>query len=88
MLDRKKIDEVVKKLVDSMPAGVQNIKSEMEKNFSKVLHAAFSKMDLVTREEFDAHVKVLHRTQKKLEELEKKVSGHEEHTKHKKSESK
>lgn len=33
----------------------------------------FSKMDLVTREEFDAQTKVLHRTRLKLETLEQKL---------------
>jgi BMFP domain-containing protein YqiC len=34
----------------------------------------FTKMELVTREEFDVQTEVLKRTRQKLEELEKKLS--------------
>ncbi len=48
--------------------------AELEKNFHAVLQAAFTKMDLVTRQEFDVQQGVLVRTRAKLEELEKQVA--------------
>ena len=44
---------------------------DMEKNLKAIILAIFSKLDLVTREEFDTQQKVLLATRKKLEELEK-----------------
>ena len=73
MLDPKKINEVVDRLVEALPEGVTHLSKEVEKNFRSILHATFNKMDLVTREEFDAQTKVLQRTRSKLERLEKRL---------------
>jgi len=68
-------DVLVKQLVDAIPAGLRSFPREVEKQFHQILQAAFVKMDLVTREEFDAQVRVLQRTREKLEALEKKLSN-------------
>lgn len=44
---------------------------DMEKNIKTIISSVFSKLDLVTREEFDTQQKVLLKTREKLEELEK-----------------
>lgn len=74
MFDTKQIDEAVKKLIDSLPPGVRNLKDELEKNFRSILQTTFAKMNLVTREEFDTQVQVLKRTREKLDKLEKKLA--------------
>lgn len=74
MLDKQKIDEMIQRLIDAVPPGVRNLKQEMEKNFRAILSSAFNKMDLVTREEFDAQVAVLKRTREKLDKLEEKLA--------------
>jgi len=73
MIDTKHIDELVKRLLAAIPPGVQKIGEEIDKNFHTILQAAFAKMDLVTREEFDAQVAVLEKTRKKVEALEKEM---------------
>lgn len=73
MFDTNKINEIVKNLLDSMPTGLKNMPEDIERNFKGVLQSAFAKMDLVTREEFDAQSKVLARTRQKLEQLEKRL---------------
>jgi len=47
---------------------------DIEKNIDALLKSMFTKMELVTREEFDVQTEVLKRTRQKLEELEKKLS--------------
>jgi BMFP domain-containing protein YqiC len=47
---------------------------DLEKNIDALLKGMFTKMELVTREEFDVQTEVLKRTRQKLEELEKKLS--------------
>lgn len=74
MIDTNKINEIVKGLVDSLPAGLKSMPEDIERNFKSVLQSAFAKMDLVTREEFDAQTKVLLRTREKLEQLEKRLN--------------
>jgi BMFP domain-containing protein YqiC len=54
------------------------MQSDIEKNAHVMLQAAFAKMDLVTREEFDVQQGVLARTRAKLDALEKQVADLEE----------
>ena len=47
--------------------------ADLEKNLKALLASFFSRLDLVTREEFDVQREVLARTRAKLQELEAKV---------------
>ena len=47
---------------------------DMEKNLKAMMSQGFSKLDLVTREEFDVQMQVLARTRAKLETLEARVA--------------
>ncbi|HDR9012085.1 TPA: accessory factor UbiK family protein [Burkholderia vietnamiensis] len=47
---------------------------DVERNVKAILTQGFSKLDLVTREEFDTQAQVLARTRVRLEELEKRVA--------------
>lgn len=53
-------------------------RSEIEAQFKALLQSAFSKLDLVSREEFDSQMVVLARTRARLEALESKVAAFEE----------
>lgn len=72
MFDAKFFDDLSKKLTKALPKGVQQACKDAEKNFQSILKSAFGKLDLVTREEFDAQVAVLRRTRKKVDDLEKR----------------
>ena len=70
-MENKLLDELnrrVKELVDASPA------RDMEKNLRALMSSTFSRLDLVTREEFDLQQGVLQRTREKLEQLEAKVA--------------
>jgi BMFP domain-containing protein YqiC len=47
---------------------------DLEKNVKTMLSQGFSRLDLVTREEFDIQAQVLARTRAKLEALEARVA--------------
>jgi BMFP domain-containing protein YqiC len=47
---------------------------DIEKNVKAMMSQGFSKLDLVTREEFDIQAQVLAKTRAKLEELEARVA--------------
>jgi len=47
---------------------------DIEKNVKAMLSSGFSKLDLVTREEFDVQAQVLAATREKLEALETRVT--------------
>jgi ubiquinone biosynthesis accessory factor UbiK len=81
-MDNNVIDELSKRLGEILPPGVSVLKEDMEKNIRSVLSAAFSKMDLVSREEFEVQTKVLQRSREKLEALEKQLAELEAKLKH------
>ena len=72
-MEQFRIDEIARRLLDSVPPAFRNVQHDLETNFRSVLRSTLGKLDLVTREEFDTQLKVLERTRSKLEALEKKV---------------
>lgn len=74
MFDPKTFDDLAKRLGDALPPGLNAFREETIKNIRAVLQSAFSRMDLVTREEFDVQSEVLARTREKLESLESQVA--------------
>jgi len=71
MLKNEKLSEIsnkIREIVKDSPL------PDIEKNIDALLKGMFTKMELVTREEFDVQTEVLKRTRQKLEELEKKLS--------------
>lgn len=68
------LDDMVNRLLKTLPAGARDLSQEAEINLRAALHSALKKMDLVTREEFDIQQGVLARTRAKLEQLEKQVA--------------
>lgn len=70
MLDPKLIDDISKKVAGSVPLGLQTLQGDVQRNLRSALQSALSRMDLVTREEFDVQKEVLRRTREKLAVLE------------------
>ncbi len=67
------IENLARKLAESVPDGMRSIASDLEENFRGVLQSGLSKLDLVTREEFEVQEAVLARTREKLERLEARL---------------
>lgn len=74
MLDSTFFDDIAKRLANLIPPGAQTLKTDLQQNFRSILQSAFAKLDLVTREEFDAQAGVLGRTRAKLDKLEAQVA--------------
>jgi len=74
MIAKNHLEELAKKLFAVLPDNLQVMNNDIQTKFNDVLQIAFSKLDLVTREEFDAQVKVLARTRAKVEALEEKLA--------------
>ena len=75
----QKLSDLARKLSDSLPEGVGNLQRDVEQNFKAVLQAALSKMELVSRREFDVQAGVLQRTREKLAALEQRLQQLEQH---------
>ena len=72
-MDPRILDEIARQMTAVIPADVNLLKEDLQKNFRTVLDNTFAKMSLVTREEFDAQRLVLNRTREKLEALEQSL---------------
>lgn len=75
MLDPKQLDELARRFTEQLPSGLRDLQQEVEKNVRIAAQSAFNRMELVTREEFDAQAKVLARTREKLEALEARLAA-------------
>ncbi len=73
-MNRNSLDELARRLAESVPEGVRAAGADLEKNFRSLLQSGFSRMDLVTREEFEIQTGVLARTREKLEALEARLA--------------
>jgi len=71
MLDTHKINEISNKIKDVMATSPL---ADVEKNLNALLKGAFTKMELVTREEFEVQAEVLRHTREKLEALETRLA--------------
>jgi len=67
------LDELARRLADSVPESVRAFARDLEGNFKAVLQAQLSKLDLVSRQEFDVQAAILERTQAKLTAMEARL---------------
>ena len=73
MIDPKTLDGLVARIAAGLPAGIGQVHEDLRKNVEAALSAALTRMNLVSREEFDVQSAVLARTREKLTALEAKV---------------
>lgn len=71
MLNSKTLDELAARIgraFENSPA------KDIEKNVKALLQSGLSRLDFVSREEFDVQVEVLRKTREKVERLEARVT--------------
>lgn len=71
-MNQKFLDEINEKLRAVM---AQSPAADVERNLRAMLGTALTRLDLVSREEFDVQREVLVRTRSRLAELEKQVAA-------------
>ena len=75
MIDLTTIDDLARRLSGLVPPGLRDGRDELQQNFKAVLQAGLSRLDLVTREEFEVQRAVLLRSREKIEALEQAVQS-------------
>ena len=70
-----KIDELTHRIGKLLPSNAQDLKDDFEASIHTLLQSSLSKMNLVTREEFDIQTALLERTREKLEQIEKQLNA-------------
>ena len=73
-MDAFRIDELARRLLERVPPALRSMQADLESNFRAVLRERLSKLDLVSRDEFDAQARVLERTRAQLEALEARLA--------------
>ena len=74
MIDLNHIDALARRLSDLVPPGLRESREELQATVKSALQAGLTKLDLVTREEFEVQRAVLLRTREKLDALEQAVA--------------
>ena len=72
-MQQQHINQLADKIESLLPSGLKQVKSDFDDKLKKLLQQQLTKMNFVSREEFDIQSKVLARTREKLEQLEKRV---------------
>jgi len=68
------VRDLAERLVRNVPRGMQSAGDDLQRNFESVLQTALSRLDLVTREEFDVQRRLLERSREKLDALEAELA--------------
>jgi BMFP domain-containing protein YqiC len=71
MADTRLLDEMDRRLREIL---ARSPAADLEKNLRALMQSALTRLDLVTREEYDVQREVLARTRAKLEDLEAKLA--------------
>ncbi|HEV2270006.1 MAG TPA: accessory factor UbiK family protein [Steroidobacteraceae bacterium] len=74
-MDNFRIDEIARRLFESVPPALRTVQKDLETNFRAVLRSSLGKLELVTRDEFDTQTRVLERTRARLAELEARLQA-------------
>jgi ubiquinone biosynthesis accessory factor UbiK len=72
-MDSFRIDEIARRLLERVPPALKSVQADLESNFRAVLRERLSRLDLVSRDEFEAQTRVLERTRARLEALEARL---------------
>ncbi|WP_300004802.1 accessory factor UbiK family protein [uncultured Cedecea sp.] len=74
MIDPKKIEQIARQVHESMPKGIRDLGDDVEKKVRQVIQSQLTRLDMVSREEFDVQTQVLLRTREKLALLEQRLT--------------
>ena len=72
-MNSNSLDDLARRLADSVPEPVRAFARDLEGNFKAVLQAQLAKLDLINRQEFDVQAAILERTQAKLAAMEARL---------------
>ena len=72
-LNSSSLDDLARRLAAAVPESVRSFGRDLEGNFKAVLQAQLSRLDLVSRQEFDVQAALLARTQAMLTALEARL---------------
>ncbi|MEJ0099175.1 MAG: accessory factor UbiK family protein [Pseudomonadota bacterium] len=75
MTGKLDVEGLIKRLAEDLPASLQGLRADVEAHAGRVLRDATRRLDLVSREEFDAQTRVLERSRELIAALEARVAA-------------
>lgn len=75
MIQPQAIEDLARRLTDLLPPSARAAQEDVAASFRSVLQSGLTRMNLVSREEFDVQRLVLLRTREKVEALERDVAA-------------
>ncbi len=67
------IEDVIRRVHEAVP--MEEIGEDLRRNVAEAVGAALARMDVVTREELDAHLETLADTQARMEALQERIEA-------------
>ncbi len=75
MFDPRNFEEIARSISRLLPPGATELKEEFERNVKAALQSSLSRLDLVTREEFDVHSRLLQSAREHIDALEARIAA-------------
>lgn len=73
MTNNARLETFIQHIIASLPEDLSQANEDIRKNIRSAVQSALSRLDLVTREEFDVQAELLSRTRAMLDEMEQRV---------------
>jgi ubiquinone biosynthesis accessory factor UbiK len=79
-MEQQRIEDLVRRLLEGLPPSLQAARDDLKAHADRALRAGLQRLDLVSREEFDAQARVLERSRELIAALETRVAELEART--------
>lgn len=73
-MEQSRLDELLRRFLEGLPPSLQAVRADLSAYADRGLRAGLARLDLVTREEFDAQARVLARSRELIDALETRVA--------------
>ncbi|MGC4029088.1 MAG: accessory factor UbiK family protein [Steroidobacteraceae bacterium] len=73
-MEESRLNELLRRFMEGLPPSLQAARADLEAHAGRALRAGLARLDLVTREEFDAQTRVLARSRELIGQLEQRVA--------------
>lgn len=73
-MEQNRIEDLVRRLLEGLPPSLQAAREDLKSHAERALRSGLQRLDLVSREEFDAQARVLERSRELIAALEARVA--------------
>jgi BMFP domain-containing protein YqiC len=72
-MESQRIEDLIRRLLEGLPPSLTAARDDLKAHAERVLRSGMQRLDLVSREEFDAQARVLERSRELIGRLEARV---------------